>query len=588
MNFMVFKHLNNLLANLPKGSLVLAGLLTAAVSSHGQAVAGAVVDDFEANTNQNKFLGYTFFYNDAADGGNSIVASSTPGGPGELLFDPAKSTDEGAEGSDKSLKLEFTYGDTQPKGCAGTCAYGQMVGVGTEFTPGTDGGKVIDLTGATSLTFMAKASVSMIIRVEVTTKNVTDFGYFRAEPTIGPTWAPVTIMLIKDPLGGVSRPAWAEMATPDVPFDLTQVQKLQFQVSADDNPTLTAGTLWIDNIVVNGYNWVPPSACIACSGALTPKTGALLSDLEDVVAPPRAGNMNAVGGFWYVYNDVSQRTAPAPGDYSEIFQGADITDPLLPVFTVSAAKGANASAGAHIGFTLGKTFEENGETIKPFVGLGTKVSDNLGVTFSNFTGSTGITFDYMTSATSTFPYIRLEAKANQVLGTNTGAVHHLLLPSTAGVWKTATVLWSQLVLPDWEGVVAAPLDVTKMDKFQWAVEGTPSQEGELSIDNVRITGMTAFTPLEVGILPRAGKNLPGLKMAQVAGRIQVAYALPAGVETAELNILDMKGSVVESRNLSRKELLQASVDTKGMRSGLYVLQVRSAKSVGSMPFTLLK
>ena len=80
------------------------------------------------------------------------MASAVPGlVKGELLFDATKSIGEGAEGSTKSLKLEFTYGSIKPKGCAGTCAYGNMVGVGTQLVPGTDNGKVLDLTGATSI-----------------------------------------------------------------------------------------------------------------------------------------------------------------------------------------------------------------------------------------------------------------------------------------------------------------------------------------------------------------------------------------------------------------------------------------------------
>jgi hypothetical protein len=286
------------------GSLILAGLLTAAVSAQAQ----AIVDNFEAGSNQNKFLGYTYFYDDSKDGGDSKVLSSKPGlVAGELLFDSAKSVGEGAEGSTKSLKLDFTFGATKPS-CGAACTYGQAVGVGTQLVPGTDNGKVINLTTATSITFMAKATVSMKLRVEVTTKNVTDFGYFRAEPTVGTTWAPVTFLL-EPGLGGLARPAWAEAKTPGVLFSKDSVQKLQIQISADDNATLTAGTLLIDNIVIGGYTWVPPSACIKCVEALTPKTGTLLSDLEAVVTPPRAANQNTVGGYWYAYNDISARVA---------------------------------------------------------------------------------------------------------------------------------------------------------------------------------------------------------------------------------------------------------------------------------------
>lgn len=570
------------------GSLILASMLTVAVSAKGQAT-GALVDDFEAGTNQNKFLGYTYYYDDSKDGGNSKVASATAGTvAGELLFDPLKSLGEGADGSTKSLKLDFTFGATKPT-CGTGCTYGQMVGVGTQLVPGTDNGKVIDLSTATSITFRAKASVSMKLRIEVTTTNILDFGFFRAEPTVGTVWQDVTFLL-EPGLGGVARPAWAETATPGMLFDKKVVQKLQIQVSADDNALMTAGTLLIDNIRVGGYSWVPPSACLACVTALTPKTGTLISDLEASVTPARAPNQNVAGGYWYAYNDISARVAPPPGTFSEILVGAPVDATTnKPVFAVTPAKGAgDATGGAYIKFALGQAFTENAEVIQPFVGVGTKFSDQLGTTFFNGTGSTGVTFDYWTEAPAAAPavnfdYVRLEVKANQSLGTNAGAVHHIQLPATAGVWKTATVLWSQLVLPDWVGVTAgALLDHTKLDQMQWAVQGSPATVGALSIDNVRFIGTV------VGLHPRASKTANGLRMSQVSGRVQVAYKLPAGVDAVDFSIVDMKGAVVASRHITGKGIVEASMDTQALRSGLYAMQVSHGGLAASQSFTLLK
>jgi len=578
----------NIAYGLSIGSLILAGVLAAAGSANAQAATGALVDDFEAGSNQNKFLGYTYYYDDSKDGGNSIVNSAKPGlTKGELLFDSTKSIGEGADGSTKSLKLDFTFGATKPS-CGAACTYGQAVGVGTQLVPGTDNGKVIDLTTATSITFRAKASVSMKLRVEVSTTNVLDYGYFRAEPTVGTTWQDVTFLL-EPGLGGVIRPAWAETATPGILFDKKLVQKLQIQVSADDNTTLTAGTLLIDNIRIGGYAWVPPNACLPCVTALTPKTGTLLSDLEAVVTPARAANQNTVGGYWYAYNDISARVNPAPGTFSDILIGAPMdTLTKKPAFAVTAGKGAgDATGGAYIKFALGNAFTENGELIQPFVGVGTKLSDQLGTQFFNATGSTGISFDYWTEAPAppapSFDYVTLEVKANQSLGTNAGAVHHILLPATGGVWKTATVPWTTLVLPDWTGVlVGTALDFTKLDQIQWAVKGSPAVTGALSIDNVRFVGTVA------GILPRASKTAGGLQMAQASGRVHVAYKLPAGVDAVEFSIVDMKGAVLASRKVEGKGTLEAFMDTQTLRRGLYVMQVRHGGLPASQSFTLLK
>jgi hypothetical protein len=430
-----------------QGSMALVGILAVALGAHAQTAAASVLDNFEAGSNQNKFLGYSYFYNDATDGGTSVVTTAHVGSkPSELLVD-STSFDAGYA-STKSLKMAFTYGPNKPKSCGGTCAYGQMVGFGTQFVPGTDvatgTGTTLDITGATAITFFAKASVAMKMRVEVTTTNVTDFGFFVANVSVGTDWGPQTVMLSTG-LGGINQPSWAVPVT----FDPTLVQKLQFSISADDNAGLTAGTVWLDSIVVQGYTWVPPTACMPCVGT-TAATGAVLADLEPVTAPPRAANQNAAGGYWFAYNEVGTRAVTAQSQYSEIFAGVDLTNPTptAPILVVSPAKGAAASNGAYIGFTLGPTYTANGSIVQPFVGIGTKFSDALDIGALDATGSTGVAFDYNTDATSTFKFIRLEAKTNQTdLGTNAGVVHSVLLPATGGTWKTAIVPWAKFSLP---------------------------------------------------------------------------------------------------------------------------------------------
>lgn len=570
--------------SLRMGSLPLAIILAAAVA--GQAQTASVLDDFEAGSNQNKFQGYSYFYADAADKGTSKVTSSKPGATAtELLFDPTLSIDAGYN-STKSLKLAFTYGATKPVSCGGTCTYGQMVGYGTQLIPGTDPigageGKTLDITGATAITFYAKASVAMKVRVEITTTSVKDFAFHRGEVTVGTAWAQQTVLLTAG-LGGINQPSWTTTA---VPFDPTKVQKLQFQVSADDNATLTAGTLWLDDIKMVGYNWVPASACLTCVGT-TAATGAMLGDLEPGPGtPPRAANQNAVNGFWFAYNDVGTRTVASQTEYSEIFEGVDLTDPKTPILKVTPAKGAAGSAGAYIKFTLGPTYLEGAGVIQPFVGIGTKTSDELETMLMDATGSTGVAFDYWTDAASTFKYIRLEVKTNQTdLGTNKGVVHYVELPATAGAWKTAIVPWNKFVLPDWDEVPnkLAPVKVSGIAKFQWAVQDAPGVTGAMAIDNVKLTGLTTIPPLSIRSFNRAAK---GIRMHQAAGRLEVAYDLPAGIRQADVSLIDLKGSVVAG-GLQAGD--RASLDVSGLRSGVYSLQVRHGKVVRSLPVTLLK
>jgi hypothetical protein len=574
--------------SLRQGSLALAGLLAAALAAQA---ADAVLDDFEGGTNQNKFLGYSYFYGDASDGGTSTVTSGVKGTDPNgwdvtaASFDPA-----GNGGSAKALKMSFTYGANKPQCKPAPCSYGQQVGYGTQFVGGTDDGKVIDLTGATSISFYAKASAAMAMRVEFATKPVTNFAFHRSSVSVTTAWTKFTIFLDPNNPLAVQQPTWNTVL---VPLDVTQAQKLQFSVSADDNASLlpaTPYTVWLDDITVEGYTWNPPAACIPCVGT-APATGAVLSDLEidNTTTPPRAANQNAAGGYWFVYNDVGARAVTTQAEYSEIFEGVTNTDPKLPLLNITAGKGAGASAAAYIKFQLGPTYVEGANTVMPFVGVGTKTSDPLGVSTMDATGSTGIAFDYWTDPASTFKFLRLEAYTNQTdLGTNLGAVHSVLVPVTAGTWKTAIIPWAKFSLPDWKEIPnkLTPVKITGLVKFQWVVQDAPKTAGAFAIDNVKLPGMTVIPPLS--IRSSAQHAAKGLRMLQGNGRLDVAYLMPSGVTDASISLVDMAGAKMAGATLSGKGELHASLDTRNLRSGVYSLQLRHSGVVRALPVTLLK
>jgi len=324
-----------------------------------------------------------------------------------------------------------------------------------------------------------------------------------------------------------------------------------------------------------------------------PATGALLSNLEidSTVTPHRAANKNAAGGFWFVYNDVGTRTVATSHDYSDIFAGVDLTNPTptTPLLVLSPAKGAGGSTAAYIGFTLGPTYTDKGSVVQPFVGLGTKTSDALETTAMDASTSTGVAFDYNTDATSTFKFIRLECKTNQTnLGTNAGVVHSVLLPATAGTWKTAIVPWAKFSLPDWVDVPdkTVPVKTSGILKFQWAVQDAPGIAGGFAIDNVKLPGMTT---INVGIHDKGNHAFHGLKMSQAAGRLDVAFDLASDASSAKLSLLDLKGEVVApTQALTGKGLQMASFNTRSLRNGVYSLLVRQGEAVRAVPVTILK
>ncbi len=565
-----------------------AGIAMAALlPGFGSAQVASVLDDFEGGTNQNKFLDYWYFYNDSGDKGNSVVNSATVSGA-ELLFDPAKSLDVGNGGGQAAL-LDFTMGSIKPKYCpTGVgCDYPNFVGIGTGVI--TEG-KVLDMTGATHITFDAKASATMTVVVEVATNPITvagHFAYHTIELPIGTTWETHSIPLSTEGISAVlKQPNWYLLENPGGdPFDITQVEKVQWKISVENNTGLTDGKLWLDNIVVHGYQWTPPTACMTCVGAPGAGEGAVLSNMD--AAPV---NQNAAGFFWFAYNDAGDRAVTSQTEYSEIFGGVtvDPAAPTTPVLAIEGNKGYNSTDGAFIEFTLGPSFVEGANTVKPFVGVGTMVSDELGTQFLNATGSTGASFDYQTSASLDF--IRFEVKHNLNFGA--GIVHHVLLPGTGGEWKSATVPWTNLVLPDWDEVkliADKTLRINALEKFQWAFQGDAATSGSLAVDNVKIIGLTAIDPTMVmvaSIMPRASRSQGGFGAEKLQNGMRVAFSLPSNDHVGMLVLTDMRGKVLSRVPVSAGQGLKRNLELQvsNLPNGVYFLNL-TTRSAQGVPFT---
>jgi hypothetical protein len=524
------------------------------------------VDDFVAGTNQSKFMAYWYFYNDVVNLGTSKVISSKPGTGTELLFDPTLSIGVDEAGG-KAAKLQYQMGPT-PLSCGGTCTFGQFVGMGTDLTPSK---KALDLTGATKITYKAKAEAPTTVVFQVNITSVTSqtgdqaFAVHEVTHNIGTSWKTFEAVFSETALkDALKQPSWAK---PLVPFNPKEVEKIAWKVSMDAATNPLAGTILIDSVVVRGYTWPNPYACMPCIGAAGAGTGALLSDFETL---PK--NQNAAGFYWYAYNDAAGRTVSAQAEYSEIFGGVT-PNPLLPTkpdITIDGLKGSGGGDGAFIDFTLGPTYLQGVNVIKPFVGVGTRLADELNVSHLNAATSTGISFDYKTTGAD-IDYIRMEVKDERNLGA--GIVHFVLVPSTKGEWKSATIPWSKLVLPDYNEVALIAdktLHIGSLEQIQWTFQGDPKKAGSLSIDNVKITGMTKIGPADVGIIASSGNGRGQGLTARASGNgLQVAYRFPAGRNVGVVELMDTRGKVLSRSNVdvqggSRTLALPMGAATKGV------------------------
>ncbi len=557
---------------------IVVSLTAGAVWAQGAAV--STIADNESGTNQNNLGAYWYVYNDSEDGGNSEVTNATEKADGTYEWSPTANQGNPSGTPGYGAVLAYQMGDTQPL-AQGQYPYGNMVGIGTQLAPD---GEVADITGATKITYWAKASAQMTVRVEVATATVTDAAYHRTEETITASWAQYEIILT-DGLG-ISQPSWT--ADPKV-FDPAQVEKVQWQVSMDYPSNPTTGSLYIDDVQID-LALTPWDMCRECVGVPGQNpTPALLTDFD--TAPT---NQNAYGFFAYCYNDVGDRTVSAPGvDYSDIYSGVtpNALNPTKPEIEIEG--NGYVDNGAYIEFELGPTFEEGGETILPFVGIGTGLHNEiLGEGHFNAAqnGATGVYFDYKTTGGA--PEVVFEVKTSQVFP-NTGAVHYIKLPATNGEWKGATIPFSILKLPRWEDIQQLPasqqqLDKTSLAKLQWAIQGQAGLQGSLAVDNVYFLGMTApVTPLSMNVARYglAAGGTSSLRIAQTNEDLHVRFRMPVHARQAAAELLSLDGKRIAFTKIAGNGMVSATLPMASRASaGMYVLTIRSAHStVVSVP-----
>jgi hypothetical protein len=246
------------------------------------------------------------------------------------------------------------------------------------------------------------------------------------------------------------------------------------------------------------------------------------------------------------------------------------TDPTKPVIKI-LGHGNPAGNAAWIDFLLGPTYAENGQTIKPFVGLGTKLSDNLGVEFYNATaaGATGLYFDYQT--TGDIDYLRVEVKANQVF-TNKGIIHYLLLPATKGAWQGVNILWSDLVLPDWAEVkllspAAKQLKLAQLEQIQWAFQGAAAAKGTIAVDNVVLVGAKP-----ISVLMQRNAAFRSSFFASWKGN-NLNVSLPTKVTAAEAMIVSLSGKIIATYHLGQGSSFTLPFDRFANPAGVYLFKI---------------
>ena len=211
-----------------------------------------MVSDFEDRVAGNKLSAYSFweFSTDADSHGNSVITSGdTAASPAAI--DSSSFASPGYGGSLSCLKMAYKYGSIRPHGDApDTSSYDPEVGLVTQvYDESSNVGA--DFTGATKVTFWARADKSTKIRLAAATPEVLDYAYWGDDFTITTAWKQYSLDFKAKTF---AQPEWAAAA---VPFNIAKITEFIFVMSQANNPG-PGGTFYLDDFAV--ADWAPKVA----------------------------------------------------------------------------------------------------------------------------------------------------------------------------------------------------------------------------------------------------------------------------------------------------------------------------------------
>lgn len=232
-------------------SLLLAASAFARLAS---AADSTVVADFDLQTNRNNISGFWFYVDDKGSGGNSKITS------GDTLEQPPifSSTSFGDPATGivgYSGRMAYEFGTVKPA-CGAGCTYSNEVTFGTNVEPVLNTTQ-LDITGATGISFWAKATPPVTISIIFLAKDITDYSWQRASVPATSTWTRY-VANFSGTTGIVFKGTYGQGK--DKAPTLSKLQGFNFALQKDSNPGVTAGELLLDNLTIQG--WKDPNAAI--------------------------------------------------------------------------------------------------------------------------------------------------------------------------------------------------------------------------------------------------------------------------------------------------------------------------------------
>jgi hypothetical protein len=247
-----------------RGLPALAAAFIALSASAPRAQTPFMASDFEERIAANKLSlsSQWAFLSDFDSHGNSVITSGdTSVSP--ALIDTTSFASPGYGGSQYCFKLAYVFGNVRPHGDGtDTSTYDPEVGMETQiYNESLSLGA--DFTGATKITFYAKAEKAGKIRFAVSTPEVADYAYWGTDFSITTAWKQYTMDFGAK---AFAQPEWRSVA---VPFNIKAVTGFILVISQAFNPG-AGGAFYMDDLAITG--WKPkelevPTAIQAVSSA---------------------------------------------------------------------------------------------------------------------------------------------------------------------------------------------------------------------------------------------------------------------------------------------------------------------------------
>ncbi len=525
----------------------------------------SLVDNLEDGNGTNEFGGKWRFGDDSwapegEVGGNSLVLSAKDPQAEWISYDGNYG---GGYNSQEAALLHYRLGD-RPN------PFGQNnVSIKTGFAEEEYG--TLDMSGSIGFSFYAKADQSTTVKVSVASANITDWAFSYTDITVGTEWRLYEI-------------PWSELQMPDYtenpkPFDPSQAQYIEWKVSKGSNtlanPSFNReGKLWIDDVVVVGYRFVP--GCTECLGMPgsppEPSVNVINFEFEH---PYELTNDLGLGTWGYASQDPNGGVEPTV---------------LTSDSVVIAGSGYAGTNGMMTSFTFGDPWKYGGQwdarpAVKYHCDLAKK--DDAGeldsVAFAQ--GASALYFDYMTSGD--VKSVRVEFATLKIYQESEIALPSAVVPGTEGEWKSATITWDKIKMPYW-GVGpmgAETFNINGMRYLEWIVEGNKGQSGSFALDNVYLIGLDSLYLMEKEGVPMstrahaAASKATGSTLTRTAGKATLIIA--SGLQPRTVSLLDMRGRVVSNQAVPHTART-VSMNLRTMPAGAYLLVLDARRANGAV------